>query len=207
MPALDQFGVYEQRGDLERMAQKTPEDAEVWQALARSREQSESPATAVKAYEKALALFLREGRPEKAVETWEAMMEYGQQVKLADDLRFQLACALDDCGRKREALSIFRELALAAGMGPHTETSLARAGGIAYSTPELKSEAATFYQRLMRDFPYSQWRDLALDRLKELGADEQPAAAEPGSQAADPAYAEDPYGMGAVGAAADREQS
>ncbi|GAH39793.1 unnamed protein product, partial [marine sediment metagenome] len=33
--------------------------------------------------------------------------------------------------RKREALSIFRELGLAERMGPHTEMCLARAGEIA----------------------------------------------------------------------------
>ncbi len=208
MPALDQLDVYQQRGDLERMAQRAPEDADVWHALARSREQSESPAMAAKAYQKALLLFLREGRPEKAVESWTGMMEHGQQIELPDNLRFQLACALGDCGRKREAFAIFRDLALAPGLAPHTEAAAARAGEIAYSLPDLRPEAAILYQRLMRDFPYGQWRDLALDRLRELGAEEQPAPAAPDAPpAADPIYAEDPYGMGTVGAASDRGSS
>lgn len=203
MPALDELSIYEQRGDLERMVQKGPQDGEVWYALARSREQSESPAMAAKAYQQALELFLREGRPERAVETWNAMAEYRQQSALPHYLRFQLASALSDCGAKREAFPIFRDLSLAPRIGPQTEMSTARAGEIAYSLPDLRSQATTFYQRLMRDFPYGQWRDLALDRLQQLGAEDPPPPIEAESQDVDPTYAEDPYGMGTVGAAAD----
>ncbi len=212
--ASSEFGVYEQRGDLEVMVQKTPEDAELWHALAQAREQSGSPEIARQAYAKSLELSLRQGNAGRAVTAWRSLTEEGQTPELSADLRFPLARSLDECNQKEEAFHIYRELALDGGAGPRTETSLVRAGEIALTLPAFRAEAATFYLRLMRDFPYGAWRDLALNRLGELEVDPSPApdeAAEPsGMAAAVPAQegpaddpldgldGYDPYGMGAA---------
>ncbi len=212
--ASSEFGVYEQRGDLEQMVQKTPDDAELWHALAQAREQSGSPEVARQAYAKSLELSLRQGNAGSAVAAWRALTEEGQSPDLPVELLFPLARALDECGQKEEAFHIYHDLALDGGAGPRTETSLVRAGEIALTLPAFKAEAATFFLRLMRDFAYGAWRDLALTRLSELGVDPNQASDE-AAQPSGPAEAAatqqgsaddpldeldgyDPYGMGAA---------
>jgi pentatricopeptide repeat protein len=212
-PALDEFAAYEQTGALENMLDERPEDAEVWHALARTREMGALKARAGEAYAKALELFLRERRLDKAAEVWESMRDCGEVPDFPADLRFQLACALDEHGHKREGFLIFRDLSQAGSMGPQTEASLMRAAEAARLLPDFKDQAVAYYQRLLDSFPYSTWRDLVLDRLRELGAPGEPVAAIPVGRspaapadggAADPggetATFSDPYNMGAVGA-------
>ena len=208
--ALHEFGAYEQRGDLEQMGEKAPEDAELWHALAQAREQSGSGEVARQAYAKALELSLRQGHAHIAVPAWRSLTEDGQVFDLPADLRFPLARSLDEGGRKEDAFHTYRELALDGGAGPRTETSLVRAGEIAIGLPAFRAEAAIFFQRLMRDFPYGAWRDLALNRLRELGVDPDQALADAPSggsvgaaaqqgladDSLEELYDHDPYGMG-----------
>jgi hypothetical protein len=82
-----------------------------------------------------------------------------------------------------------------------------RAAEAARVLPDLEEQAVGLYQRLLDEFPYSTWRDLALDRLRDLGAlahlaVAQPVSAQPAEKAA--AFS-DPYGMGAVGTGGDTE--
>jgi pentatricopeptide repeat protein len=206
-PALDEFTAYEQTGQLENMVKQRPDDAEVWQALGRTRELGPVKAQAGEAYGKALELFLRERQFDKAVEVWDSMRECSGVPELPPDLRFQLACALDEQGHKEEAFPMFGELSRAGSLGPHVEASLMRAAEAARVLPDLEEQAVGLYQRLLDEFPYSTWRDLALDRLRDLGAlahlaVAQPVSAQPAEKAA--AFS-DPYGMGAVGTGGDTE--
>jgi membrane associated rhomboid family serine protease len=202
-PAVDDHEVYEQTGDLEQLVTQRPEDADAWQALGRTRERTPTGAMASEAYGKALELFLKERRGTKAVEAWAALK--GQQMpEMPDALRFQLACALDECGHRQDAFLMFRDLSLVGETGPHSEAALVRAAEIARLLPEYREQAAMYYQRLLQEFPYSSWRGLVLERLKELGVKQEL----PGARAADEPQSAplDPYGMGAVTSAGAREE-
>jgi pentatricopeptide repeat protein len=175
--------------------------------LGRTRELGPLKAQAGEAYGKALELFLRERRLDKAVEVWNSMRECSGVPELPPDLRFQLACGLDEQGHREEAFPMFRELSRAGSAGPHVEASLMRAAEAARALPDLQEQAVGLYQRLLDDYPYSTWRDLALDRLRDLGRLARPTVAEPVSaQPAEKAGAfSDPYGMGAVGTPGEGE--
>jgi membrane associated rhomboid family serine protease len=212
-----EYGMYEQRGDLEQMVQKRPDDAELWFALAQARADSMSEEAAKKAYGTALELCLRHGIPDKAVAAWRALSDGQRPPMLEPELRFAMAGAFDDCGHKEDAFGIYRELALDGGSGPRTETSLVRAGELALALPTRRAEAAPFFQRIVRDFPYGAWGDLAKDRLRELGVDSnqvpeethEPTAATPTPAAFDDLPEDlldhDPYGMGVASVSGDRE--
>jgi hypothetical protein len=90
---------------------------------------------------------------------------------------------------------MFRVLAEAGSMGPQMETSLMRAAEAARVLPELKDQAVTYYEKLLDEYPYSTWRDLALERLRGLGVPREPR---PVGSADKAAVSSDPYGMGAV---------
>jgi membrane associated rhomboid family serine protease len=204
-PALDEYQVHEQTGDLEELARQRPEDAEVWQALGRTRELGPMSGRAGEAYVKALELFLRDQNGDKALEIWDGLKGQQGLPVLSADVRYQLACALDERGRKREAFLMYRELAPMGAMGPQTEASLVRAAEAARALPEFEAQAATYYQRLLQDFPYSTWRALALERLQELGSHAQPVTAQPDGP--DQEAYPDPYGMGAATVAGPSEES
>ncbi len=177
-PVTGQFEAYRQAGELEQMVERSPEDADSWHALGRARESSGRLDKAGEAYERALGLFLRERRGAEAVEAYKAMREYREMPALPEALVFLLACALEDGGSRKEAFGLFQQLALAGGRGPQTETALLRAAGIARELPGYRVQAEECYRALLRDFPHSAWRGLAMEGLARLRAlpKEEPAA-------------------------------
>ena len=169
-PVTSEFDAFRQAGELENMVKRSPKDADAWHALGRAREASGRVQKAGDAYARALELFLAERRGEEAVAAYRAVKEYQGVPELPAALLFLLACALDQGGRKKDAFLIFRQLTRGGPPGPQTETALLRAAEIARELPGYRLEAERCYEALLKDFPHSTWRALAMEGLERLRA-------------------------------------
>ncbi|UCC67395.1 MAG: rhomboid family intramembrane serine protease [Armatimonadota bacterium] len=169
-PVTGQFEAFAQAGELERMVEQSPNDADAWYALGRAREGSGRLAKAGEAHARAMELFLRQRRGAEAVAAYKAMREYREMPALPEALVFLLACALEDAGRKEDAFGMFRQLTLSGQKGPQTETALIRAAEIAGGLPGYRVQAEECYQALLREFPYSPWRAMATEGLAKVRA-------------------------------------
>ena len=169
-PVTSDFEAFRQAGELEQMVKRSPKDADAWHALGRAREASGRVQKAGEAYARALELFLAERRGEEAVAAYRALKEYQGVPELPAALLFLLACSLEQGGRKKDAFLIFRQVMRVGPPGPQTETALLRAAEIARELPGYRLEAKRCYEALLKDFPYSSWRGLAMDGLAKLRA-------------------------------------
>jgi membrane associated rhomboid family serine protease len=175
-PPETAFEAFAQMAELEKMSRKVPHDPEVWLALGRARELSRKGERAAEAYQQALALALRQRREEEAVRAYDGLRESGATMGITGSMQFALACALCERGRELEALPVFRKVADAATGGADVETALIRAGDIARGVPGKETDARNYYARLLREYPNSAWRHLALKGLQQL-AERQPKTA------------------------------
>ncbi|MCJ7751890.1 MAG: rhomboid family intramembrane serine protease, partial [Armatimonadetes bacterium] len=169
-PAIGEFEAFAQSAEIEKMVQQSPEDAEAWYALGRARLMSGRPEKAGEAYARALELFLRQRQEEGVVRAFAGLKEHGEGAAVAAELRFPLACALAERAHPEDAFRLFRELAREGPKGAQTETALVRAGEIASSLPGYAEYARESFRKLLDEYPYGPWRQIALKRLKELEA-------------------------------------
>ncbi len=167
-PPETSYEAYAYASELERETRTSPEDAEAWYALARAYELSHKPHRAAPAYARALDLFLRQRKEDQAVRAFRGVKELGDVSVIAPELRFSLACALEERGLKADAFRFFWESAQGEP-GSQVETALVRAGEIARAIPGMEQQARNCFERLLAQFPYGPWRSLALDRLEQLG--------------------------------------
>jgi len=167
----DSYDAYAQSGDLEQFVVQHPEDADAWYALGRARDLTGRPEPAREAYQNALALFLREGRSREAFEVCEALGPGGGVLPDAvpEALLLQFAGMLEDGGRMPEAFALLERLSASVG-NEQAEMALIRAAEMARTHPELQADPREFYRRLLDQHPYSSWRGLALERMRDLDA-------------------------------------
>ncbi len=166
-PPETSYEAYAYASELERETRTSPEDAESWYALARAYELSHKPHRAAPAYARALDLFLRQRKEDQAVRAFRGVKELGDLSTIAPELRFSLACALEERGLKEDAFRLFWESAQG-DSSSQAETALVRAGEIARTLPGMEQQARDCFERLLTQFPYGPWRSLARDRLEQL---------------------------------------
>ena len=71
--------------------------------------------------------------------------------------------------------------------GERAETALMRAAEIARTSLGDYERAAECYRKLLDAYPYSNWRALAQERLRDMGVPEKPPAPEsPATPSAEP---------------------
>jgi membrane associated rhomboid family serine protease len=175
----DSSGFFSQAGELQRVVADSPEDAAAWYALGQSQEVAGRTQQAAEAYQKALLAFLRQRQAVRAAETYVALSTYQRPEALPPEILFDLGCALDDGSRFEESYDLFR-LAAATQRGTRTaETALIRAGETARRFLHDRTKAGAAYWELLREYPFSDWRGLAMDGLRSLGLPEQPPPPRP----------------------------
>jgi tetratricopeptide (TPR) repeat protein len=172
--AEDSFGGYAQTGELQKLVMESPEDADAWYALGRSYEISLRTERAREAYGKALGLFLKQRRVHDAARAYAGVIEYGLPGGLTPDQKFDLACALEEAGQAGQAYGLFREVAVEHPSGERAETALMRAAEIARASLRDAARASECYRRLLEHYPYSTWRALAQERLREVSGPQEP---------------------------------
>jgi membrane associated rhomboid family serine protease/TolA-binding protein len=187
IPVLDQTDAYQQAGELQQMVMQSPEDADAWYALGRDYEMSARLNKAKEAYEKAVFLFLKQHRVQEAAKAYAAVVEYGLVTGLTPDQEFDLACALEEAGSAKRAFGLFRKTVVERPEGDRAETALMRAAEIARTSLGDYERAAECYRKLLDAYPYSNWRALAQERLRDMGVPEKaPAPESPATPAAEP---------------------
>jgi len=182
--ASSAYDAYEQAGELQQMVVQGPDDADAWSALGRSYEMSARLEKAKEAHTKALFLFLKQRRIPEAADAYAAVVSYGLPPGLTADQQFDLACALEEAGKAKEAYSLFSQTAAEHPAGERAEIALMRGAEIARTSLNDPERAAGCYRRLLDSYPYSSWRALVQERLREMGLPEQaPPKAEEQPQA------------------------
>jgi len=172
--ATDPLEGYSQLGEAERMAKESPEDAQVWYALGRAREVAGLREKAGQAYEKAMTLFLQERRHAAALRAYRGVATYGSLAACPEQARFRLAGALEEMGKPREALAVFRQVAAQDPGSQLAETALMRASEIAQNVLGDVNTAAECYRLVMEHHPQSRWCVVCRQRLRALGPPGQP---------------------------------
>jgi hypothetical protein len=79
---------------------------------------------------------------------------------------------LEDAGKAREACRLFVQHAIEHPRQETAETALMRAAEIARTQLKDPEQAADCYRRLLGGYPYSTWRGMAQERLRELNLPE-----------------------------------
>lgn len=191
VPVTSSFEAAEQAGELQEMLAESPNDPEAWHALGRDYEMAGRTEKAREAYGKALFLFLEQRRMPEAARAYAGMSAYGLPTGLTADQQFDIACALEEAGKAKEAYGLFCQNAAEHPQGERAETALIRGGELALSSLHDGEWAAACYRRLLEAYPYSTWCALAKERLEELGMPEKPSPA-PGQPAPESAAQPDP---------------
>jgi len=166
------YDAYEQAGELQQIVVQDPDDGDAWAALGRSYEMSARVDKAKEAHTKALFLFLKQRRIAEAASEYAVVAEYGIPADLTASQQFGLACALEDAGKAREACRLFVQHAIEHPRQETAETALMRAAEIARTQLKDPEQAADCYRRLLGGYPYSTWRGMAQERLRELNLPE-----------------------------------
>jgi len=185
VPVQSAADAYQQAGELQRMVLESPEDADAWTALARDFEMTGRIDRAKEGHAKALSLYLAQRNTQGAAEAYAALSSYGIVAQLTPDQQFDLACALEEAGKAKDAFGLFR---LAANEHPDqqtAETALVRAAEMARMVLDDPQRAAECYQRLLERYPFSNWRALAQERLREMNLPEHTTPPETTSAPAD----------------------
>lgn len=169
-PPEGAYEAYAYAAELERATRESPEDPEGWYALARARELSGKTEMAAPAYLRALGLYSRQHKEDEAVRSYLGLKKSGSIASIPADLRFPLACALEERDHKEDAFRLFWDVGHEGGQSQQGETALIRAGEIARALPGYEQQARECYRKLLTDYAYGPWRSLAMERLQELGA-------------------------------------
>jgi membrane associated rhomboid family serine protease len=169
-------------GELERLVEESPEDADAWNALGRSWQAAGHLDRAANAYGRATTLFLRQRRMADAVGAYQALDGVGSPESCPEELHFDLACALEAMGHPKDAFAIFRQVAARPGSGSQQETALIRAAELARLALGDTDAAAELYRTLLRDHPDSAYRGLCQDRLRMLALPEKRAIEHKGGE-------------------------
>jgi TolA-binding protein len=173
VPVQSAADAYQQAGELQKMVMDAPEDAEAWAALARDYEMTGMVDRAKEAHATALSLYLKQRNAAGAAGAYSALNSYGIVPQLTPDQQFSLVRALDDAGKAGDAFGLFRAVASHHPDQQTAETALVRAAEIARTTLDDRQLAADCYRQLLERFPYSTWRVLAQDRLREMNVPEK----------------------------------
>jgi membrane associated rhomboid family serine protease len=175
VPVHSASDAYQQAGELQKMVMDLPQDAEAWAALARDYEMTGRVDRAKEAHAKALSLFLTQRNTAGAAAAYSALNSYGIGPQLTPDQQFNLARALDDAGKVGDAFGLYRATANHHPDQQTAETALIRAAEIARTALSDQRLAADCYRQLLERFPYSAWRALAMDRLREMNVPQETA--------------------------------
>ncbi len=158
----DTSGFFSQAGELERVVEKSAEDADSWYALGQAHESNGRMEKAAQAYENALKLYLEHRQLTQAAAAYAALKEYGNTDKLPPESYFDVACALEETGHAFEAYDLFMRAANAQAGKPVAETALIRGRRTRPQNPRRSREGG---RRLPRP-PHP----ISLQHLRRLGA-------------------------------------
>jgi membrane associated rhomboid family serine protease len=149
--------------DLNDLVRRSPQDAEAWLALGRSKESFGMLPDAAAAYARAAALFLEQREPERAGRAYQAVLRHEPAFTLPAAAQFDIAVGLTRAGEYRQALVALNNLLQAYPTSSEAEIALMRAGELAERLGERES-ALRYFHDLLQRYPYSAWADQA--RLK-----------------------------------------
>jgi membrane associated rhomboid family serine protease len=164
----DSFEGHSQVGELEKLVRQSPEDALAWQALGRAQEIGGRKAKAGQAYEQALLLFLRQHNYPEAAKLYRLANSCLLLPSCPQRQKFELARALERVGYYSEAYQLFREVQVHCPQDPEAETALMRAGEIARVYLKDPMAARECFQALLQQYPESNLRFLAQEKLRQL---------------------------------------
>jgi membrane associated rhomboid family serine protease len=117
-------------------------------------------------YLRATDLYRRAGKREDALACiWEALHFWPETV-LTHEAMFRLACCLEMLGESQAAAGHFRRLADVAQGDPEGEMSLLKIAQIELDRLHHPAKAEEAIERMIKDYPNSQWMDIAEDILK-----------------------------------------
>jgi len=174
-PVTDSFEAYSQLGELERLVHASPEDAQACYALGRAQEVNGRTEEARKAYTQAMILFLRQRKMKEAVRAYRAIGTFSALLSCPDDVQFELARAFEESGHAKEAFEVFLQVAEHSPGQPQAEIALFRAGEIARTSLGDRDRAGKCYESLLKDYPNTHWRNLCLERMRQLGIRQESA--------------------------------
>jgi len=162
----DQEG-YRRYADLHEVVRRSPDDAEAWLALARSREMHGMTAKAAEAYARAAELLLRHREPERGARAYQALLRYDPTFTFPPAAQFDVAIGFARAGEYREALAALNRLLAVYPSSPEAEVAMVRAGELAEKVGE-RAAALDYFAELLRRYPYSTWRDYARQKIDAL---------------------------------------
>jgi len=154
-------------GDLNELVRRSPQDAEAWLALARSKESFGMLPEAAEAYARAAALFLEQREPERAGRAYHAALRYDPTFTLPAPAQFDIAVGLTRAGEYRQALAALDNLLKAYPTSSEAEIALMRAGELAERLGE-RDAALRYLEDLLQRYPYSAWADQARLKMQSL---------------------------------------
>ncbi|MHB0914044.1 MAG: rhomboid family intramembrane serine protease [Armatimonadota bacterium] len=135
-----------------------PENPEVHANLAKTYALQHDPERSVEHYEKSVQLHIKQGRCDKAVETFAELRRYYRNARLELRSEYQLAKYLADTDCYGPALQMLLDIVATYPDSPEAEVSLMKAGDLYLNKLANKSEALRCYGRFIAEYPHSPWR-------------------------------------------------
>jgi len=157
-------------GELTRHLRQVPEDGEAAAMRARGFAVLGRSGEAASEYQR---LFRDARRRRDAVEgarLYREMRRYGVGSNLSESGLLRMAFDFHKAGRSEAAAEVFLELTTRFPAGPKAELALVRRAEICWNDLGSYELAADSYRRLIREYPESEWRELADARLRSMRA-------------------------------------
>jgi tetratricopeptide (TPR) repeat protein len=140
--------------------------AELGRVWALMGDQSRSAAN----YLKAIELYRRDGNRDEALAALRAALKFWPETTLSHAALFRFICFFEALGEYEEAASRFAWLTSAAHGEPEAEMALLKLGQVQLDRLGRPDLAIEPLNRLLLEFPNSEWADLARQLLGRAGA-------------------------------------
>ena len=151
--------------DFEELRRVDPDDPFAYAELGRTCAMMDEMEDAVPYYEKAVVLYLREGRVDLALQRFEEMWEACPHTLNDTRFLFRMGCLRDREGDHRGAIAVLKSLAAERPGTPEAEMAVLRVAEI-YQSRLKDTEAAVKELRMfLTRWPDSKWRQFAEDSL------------------------------------------
>jgi len=144
-----------------------PDNAEVHAHLARTYALQQDADLAVAHYQKCIELFLNEKDHDKVISAFVELRSFYRYARVGLQSEFQIARQMGEMGRYELALQLYKEIIVEYPDAPEAEVSYMKAGDIYLHKLNNPKEAASFYQRFLKEYTSSSWRMLVIRSLAE----------------------------------------
>lgn len=153
--------------NLEALVARDPNNADAHAELAKLYAEQQNPHEAIPHFRRSIEIHLGRGERDKASLRYTEMRDYYRDAALDLRSEFQIARYLMEMCVHKQAMQMFQNISLNYPDTPEAEVSLMKAGDICLDALDDPLRAVWCYERFLREYPHSNYRNMVKKSLEE----------------------------------------